>query len=51
MIIQVPNGLGALLGLAQLILYATFYRSTKRMLAQRGAQREVGLPTPQPVPV
>jgi solute carrier family 50 protein (sugar transporter) len=32
---QVPNGLGALFGLAQLILYATFYKSTKRQVAER----------------
>ncbi|KAI3703485.1 hypothetical protein L1987_73594 [Smallanthus sonchifolius] len=31
--IAVPNGIGALLGIVQLVLYATFYKSTKRMLA------------------
>ncbi|KAL3619517.1 Bidirectional sugar transporter sweet7 [Castilleja foliolosa] len=33
--IAIPNGMGALLGLAQLVLYATFYRSTKRIMAER----------------
>lgn len=32
---QVPNGLGALFGLAQLILYALYYKSTKRLIAAR----------------
>ncbi|GER39159.1 bidirectional sugar transporter SWEET7 [Striga asiatica] len=30
-----PNGMGALLGLVQLLLYATFYQSTKRIMAER----------------
>ncbi|KAM7494375.1 hypothetical protein LguiB_028984 [Lonicera macranthoides] len=33
--VMAPNGIGTLLGLAQLILYATFYKSTKRQLAAR----------------
>ncbi|KAM0070002.1 putative SWEET sugar transporter [Helianthus debilis subsp. tardiflorus] len=41
--IVIPNGLGSLLGAAQLILYATFYKSTKRQLAERKATNEVGL--------
>ncbi|XP_027080938.2 bidirectional sugar transporter SWEET7 [Coffea arabica] len=41
--IAAPNGMGSLLGLAQLILYATFYKSTKRQLAERKARGEVGL--------
>lgn len=41
--ILVPNSIGSLLGLAQLLLYATFYRSTQRIIAQRKAQGEVGL--------
>ncbi|EYU33494.1 hypothetical protein ABFS82_05G065000 [Erythranthe guttata] len=41
--IVAPNGMGSLLGLAQLLLYATFYRSTKRMMAERKAQGEIGL--------
>ncbi|KAL6579149.1 hypothetical protein OROMI_009365 [Orobanche minor] len=42
--IAAPNGMGALLGLAQLMLYATFYRSTKRVMAERKrSQGEVGL--------
>ncbi|GFP94945.1 bidirectional sugar transporter sweet7 [Phtheirospermum japonicum] len=42
--IAVPNGMGALLGLAQLLLYATFYKSTKRIMAERKkTEGEVGL--------
>ncbi|KAF5478038.1 hypothetical protein F2P56_004630 [Juglans regia] len=33
--IAVPNAVGALFGIAQLLLYATFYRSTKRQIADR----------------
>lgn len=32
---QAPNGVGTLLGLAQLILYATYYKSTKRQIRAR----------------
>ncbi|KAL3630057.1 hypothetical protein CASFOL_023041 [Castilleja foliolosa] len=38
----VPNVIGTLLGLAQLILYATFYKSTKKIMADRKAQIEMG---------
>ncbi|GJU27999.1 bidirectional sugar transporter SWEET4-like protein [Tanacetum coccineum] len=41
--IGVPNGIGALLGVLQLILYATFYKSTKRMLAARKEKAEMSL--------
>ncbi|KAL0329253.1 UNVERIFIED_CONTAM: Bidirectional sugar transporter SWEET7 [Sesamum radiatum] len=41
--IAAPNGMGTVLGLVQLLLYATFYRSTKRIMAERKAQGEVGL--------
>lgn len=41
--IKAPNGMGSLLGLAQLILYATFYKSTQRMMTERKAKSEVGL--------
>ncbi|XP_024997052.1 bidirectional sugar transporter SWEET4-like [Cynara cardunculus var. scolymus] len=41
--IAVPNGIGALLGILQLVLYATFYKSTKRMLAARKEKTEMGL--------
>ncbi|XP_022871302.1 bidirectional sugar transporter SWEET7 [Olea europaea var. sylvestris] len=41
--IAAPNGMGSLLGLAQLILYATFYKSTQRMMTERKAKSEVGL--------
>ncbi|XP_024996934.1 bidirectional sugar transporter SWEET4-like isoform X2 [Cynara cardunculus var. scolymus] len=40
--IVIPNGLGSLLGITQLILYATFYKSTKRQLAERKASVEMG---------
>ncbi|XP_030530243.1 bidirectional sugar transporter SWEET4 [Rhodamnia argentea] len=33
--IAAPNGLGSLFGLAQLILYATYYKSTKQQAAAR----------------
>ncbi|XP_059644314.1 bidirectional sugar transporter SWEET4-like [Cornus florida] len=33
--IAAPNGLGALFGLAQLILYATFYKSTKQQKMEK----------------
>ncbi|CAK9310875.1 unnamed protein product [Citrullus colocynthis] len=36
--ITVPNGLGTLSALVQLILYATFYKSTQRQIAERKAQ-------------
>ncbi|KVH91785.1 hypothetical protein Ccrd_006195 [Cynara cardunculus var. scolymus] len=41
--VMVPNGIGALLGILQLVLYATFYKSTKRMLAARKEKTEMGL--------
>ncbi|KAG8374563.1 hypothetical protein BUALT_Bualt10G0008500 [Buddleja alternifolia] len=41
--IVTPNGMGTVLGLAQLLLYTTFYRSTKRIMAQKKANVEVGL--------
>ncbi|THG08507.1 hypothetical protein TEA_002140 [Camellia sinensis var. sinensis] len=42
-----PNGLGTLFGLAQLILYATFYKSTKKqMLEKQGKGIEMGLAEP-----
>lgn len=34
---QIPNGLGSLFAIAQLVLYATFYKSTKRQIAERKA--------------
>ncbi|XP_022146077.1 bidirectional sugar transporter SWEET4-like [Momordica charantia] len=36
--ITVPNGLGTLSALIQLILYATFYKSTQRQIAERKGQ-------------
>ncbi|XP_075485196.1 bidirectional sugar transporter SWEET7-like [Primulina tabacum] len=41
--IAAPNGIGSVLGLAQLFLYATFYKSTKRIMAEREAHAELGL--------
>ncbi|KAK9059351.1 hypothetical protein SSX86_021971 [Deinandra increscens subsp. villosa] len=41
--IVIPNGLGSLLGIAQLILYAAFYKSTQRQLAERKETAEMGL--------
>ncbi|KAL2551084.1 Bidirectional sugar transporter SWEET7 [Forsythia ovata] len=41
--IVAPNGMGAVLGLAQLVLYATFYKSTQRMMAERKVNSEVGM--------
>lgn len=40
--IVIPNGLGSLLGVTQLVLYATFYKSTQRQLAARKANVEMG---------
>ncbi|MFS8029750.1 putative SWEET sugar transporter [Helianthus anomalus] len=39
--VAIPNGLGALFGLAQLILYATFYKSTQEMIARREGKSEL----------
>ncbi|XP_031248853.1 bidirectional sugar transporter SWEET7-like [Pistacia vera] len=36
--IAIPNGLGTLFSMAQLILYAWYYKSTKRMIAERKAK-------------
>ncbi|KAF3448742.1 hypothetical protein FNV43_RR09455 [Rhamnella rubrinervis] len=41
--IAAPNGFGALLGLAQLILYATYYKSTKQQIEARKA-KEIDFP-------
>ncbi|KAL6979424.1 Bidirectional sugar transporter sweet4 [Sarracenia purpurea var. burkii] len=41
--IAAPNGLGTLLGLAQLVLYATFYKSTKRERLDGKGKGEMGL--------
>ncbi|KAK4420340.1 Bidirectional sugar transporter SWEET7 [Sesamum alatum] len=46
--IVAPNGMGTVLGLAQLLLYAAFYKSTKRIMAERKAQGEVGLAAKPP---
>ncbi|CAN8308182.1 unnamed protein product [Cochlearia groenlandica] len=41
----IPNGIGCVFGLAQLILYGTYYKSTKKIMAERQKQPvgEVGL--------
>ncbi|CAA7039709.1 unnamed protein product [Microthlaspi erraticum] len=43
--IVIPNGTGCAFGLAQLILYATYYKSTKKIMAERQQHpvREVSL--------
>ncbi|XP_074317605.1 bidirectional sugar transporter SWEET4-like [Silene latifolia] len=43
--VAIPNGTGCILGLAQLILYATYYKSTKAQIAARKAtlKLEMGL--------
>jgi solute carrier family 50 protein (sugar transporter) len=41
--ILVPNGVGSVFALAQLILYATFYKSTKRQIAERKGKGQVDL--------
>ncbi|KAL2902790.1 Bidirectional sugar transporter SWEET7 [Bienertia sinuspersici] len=41
--IAAPNGLGTLFALIQLILYATYYKSTKEQMAARKAKNTVGL--------
>ncbi|KAH9624235.1 hypothetical protein KSS87_004978 [Heliosperma pusillum] len=43
--VMIPNGTGCILGLAQLILYATYYKSTKAQMAARKASNklEMGL--------
>ncbi|KAK7358497.1 hypothetical protein VNO77_00426 [Canavalia gladiata] len=41
--ITIPNGLGTLFAVAQLILYATYYKSTKRQIAARKANQQVDL--------
>ncbi|KAF5729767.1 bidirectional sugar transporter SWEET4 [Tripterygium wilfordii] len=38
-----PNGLGLLLSLAQLLLYAIYYKNTQKILAERRARAQVGL--------
>ncbi|KAA0044958.1 bidirectional sugar transporter SWEET4-like [Cucumis melo var. makuwa] len=39
--ILIPNGLGTLFGLAQLILYASFYKSTKLQIEEREGKGKV----------
>ncbi|KAK1438559.1 hypothetical protein QVD17_04368 [Tagetes erecta] len=41
--VAIPNGIGALCGLAQLILYATFYKSTQEIMARREEKSELVL--------
>ncbi|CAN1254558.1 Bidirectional sugar transporter SWEET7 [Linum perenne] len=40
--VMIPNGLGALLAVGQLVLYATFYKSTKKQIAERKETEKVG---------
>ncbi|KAJ9148107.1 hypothetical protein P3X46_030198 [Hevea brasiliensis] len=41
--IFIPNGLGSVFALAQLALYAVFYKATKRQMAAREEKSELGL--------
>ncbi|KAI3713475.1 hypothetical protein L1987_72053 [Smallanthus sonchifolius] len=41
--VAIPNGLGALFGMAQLILYATFYKSTQEIIARREGKNDLAL--------
>ncbi|GER34639.1 bidirectional sugar transporter SWEET4 [Striga asiatica] len=41
--LMIPNGMGTFFGLAQLILYAVFYKSSKQIIASKRAQTQVGL--------
>ncbi|KAM0981883.1 hypothetical protein ACFX2A_015169 [Malus domestica] len=37
--LTIPNGLGLIFGSAQLLLYATYYKNTKRLMAERKARQ------------
>ncbi|KAJ1380567.1 Bidirectional sugar transporter SWEET4, partial [Sesbania bispinosa] len=39
----IPNGIGTMFAVVQLILYATYYKSTKQQIAARNAKGEVNL--------
>ncbi|XP_057433280.1 bidirectional sugar transporter SWEET4-like [Lotus japonicus] len=41
--IAIPNGIGTVFAVAQLVLYATYYKSTKQQIAARNAKGEVNL--------
>ncbi|PKU63354.1 Bidirectional sugar transporter SWEET4 [Dendrobium catenatum] len=41
--ITIPNGLGLLFSITQLVLHALYYKSTKRQIAERKLKGEVGL--------
>ncbi|KAF2313485.1 hypothetical protein GH714_011213 [Hevea brasiliensis] len=41
--VMIPNGLGSVFALAQLALYAVFYKATKRQMAAREEKSELGL--------
>ncbi|KAK8953769.1 Bidirectional sugar transporter SWEET4 [Platanthera zijinensis] len=41
--ITIPNCLGLVFSMAQLVLFAVYYKSTKRQIAERKAKGEVGL--------
>ncbi|CAN1779113.1 Bidirectional sugar transporter SWEET7 [Linum perenne] len=40
--VMIPNGIGVLLAVGQLILYAAFYKSTQRQIAERKAAEKGG---------
>ncbi|XP_043717289.1 bidirectional sugar transporter SWEET4-like isoform X2 [Telopea speciosissima] len=41
--ITIPNSLGTVFGLGQLILYATFYKNTQRLMKERKGKGDIGL--------
>ncbi|PKU63355.1 Bidirectional sugar transporter SWEET4 [Dendrobium catenatum] len=41
--ITIPNGLGLLFSMTQLVLHASYYKSTKRQIAERKLKGEVAL--------
>ena len=40
---QIPNGLGLLFGLAQMVLHGAYYKSTKKLLAARKSKDVIDL--------
>lgn len=42
-LLQIPNGLGVVFSVAQLMLYATYYKSTQRQIEAVKRKTEMGL--------
>ena len=40
---QIPNSLGVIFAVGQLILYVVYYKSTKRQMEERKRKGEIGL--------